>query len=93
MGKGFQGVMKRWGFSGGNASHGNSLAHRIAGSTGQHQDPGRVWPGTKMSGHMGVKNRTMQNLYVVRVDTHLNLIFVKVRLHPTHIKRYSSRVG
>ncbi|CAG7851441.1 50S ribosomal protein L3-2, chloroplastic Flags: Precursor [Serendipita indica DSM 11827] len=77
MGKGFQGVMKRWGFSGGTASHGNSLAHRTPGSTGQHQDPGRVWPGTKMPGRMGGKRRTMQNLYVVRVDTHLNLIFVK----------------
>ncbi|KIM26132.1 hypothetical protein M408DRAFT_73162 [Serendipita vermifera MAFF 305830] len=77
MGKGFQGVMKRWGFSGGTASHGNSLAHRTPGSTGQHQDPGRVWPGKKMPGRMGGKTRTMQNLYVMRVDTSLNLIFVK----------------
>ncbi|KAG8854538.1 54S ribosomal protein L9, mitochondrial [Serendipita sp. 405] len=77
MGKGFQGVMRRWNFSGGTASHGNSLAHRIPGSTGQHQDPGRVWPGKKMPGRMGGKWRTMPNLYVIRVDTHLNLIFVK----------------
>ncbi|PVF98106.1 translation protein [Serendipita vermifera] len=77
MGKGFQGVMRRWNFSGGTASHGNSLAHRTPGTTGQHQDPGRVWPGKKMPGRMGGKVRTMQNLYVVRVDTHLNLIFVK----------------
>ncbi|KAG8828018.1 54S ribosomal protein L9, mitochondrial [Serendipita sp. 399] len=77
VGRGFQGVMRRWNFSGGSASHGNSLAHRTPGSTGQHQDPGRVWPGKKLPGRMGGKWRTMQNLYVARIDTDLNLIFVK----------------
>jgi len=73
-GEGFAGVMKRWGFKGKGASHGVSLTHRHAGSTGQHQDPGRVWKGKKMAGHMGVKRRTVQNLYVHKVDSELNLI-------------------
>ncbi|MBW0559859.1 hypothetical protein O181_099574 [Austropuccinia psidii MF-1] len=76
-GKGFAGVMKRWGFSGGNASHGSTKHHRKAGSTGQHQDPGRVWPGKKMAGRMGNKLVTVRNLLVARIDTHLNLIYVK----------------
>jgi len=75
-GKGFAGVMKRWGFKGKGASHGVSLTHRHAGSTGQHQDPGRVWKGKKMAGHMGARKRTTQNLYVHKVDSELNLIHV-----------------
>ncbi|TFK76305.1 translation protein [Pluteus cervinus] len=77
IGKGFQGVMKRWGYHGLAASHGVSVSHRSAGSTGQHQDPGRVWPGKKMAGRMGNKRITTQNLAVVRVDTNLDLIFVR----------------
>ncbi|KZT09663.1 mitochondrial 50S ribosomal protein L3 [Laetiporus sulphureus 93-53] len=77
VGKGFQGVMKRWGYHGQSASHGTSLAHRSAGATGAHQDPGRVWPGKKMAGHMGNRRVTKQNLSVVRVDSALDLIFVK----------------
>ncbi|VDC06569.1 unnamed protein product [Peniophora sp. CBMAI 1063] len=77
IGKGTQGGMKRWGFKGLRASHGVSISHRSAGSTGGHQDPGRVWPGKKMAGKMGNKRRTAQNLYVVRIDNALDLIFVK----------------
>lgn len=77
VGKGYQGVMKRWGFGGLAASHGVSISHRSAGSTGQHQDPGRVWPGTKMAGRMGGKQRTLLNLVVMRVESDLGLIFVK----------------
>ncbi|KIK08256.1 hypothetical protein K443DRAFT_589563 [Laccaria amethystina LaAM-08-1] len=77
IGKGFQGGMKRWGFHGLAASHGVSISHRSSGSTGQHQDPGRVFPGKKMAGHMGNKRITTQNLAVVRVDTALDLIFVR----------------
>ncbi|CAH7685660.1 translation protein, partial [Phakopsora pachyrhizi] len=76
-GKGFAGVMKRWGFSGGNASHGSTKHHRKAGSTGQHQDPGRVWPGKKMAGRMGNKKVTVRNLLVARIDTHLNLLYIR----------------
>ncbi|KAF9454574.1 translation protein, partial [Macrolepiota fuliginosa MF-IS2] len=77
IGKGFQGGMKRWGFHGLAASHGVSISHRSSGSTGQHQDPGRIFPGKKMAGRMGGKRITTQNLPVLRVDTNLNLIFVK----------------
>lgn len=77
VGKGYQGVMKRWGFGGLAASHGVSISHRSGGSTGQHQDPGRVWPGTKMAGRMGGKQRTLLNLVVMRVESDLGLIFVK----------------
>jgi len=77
IGKGFQGGMKRWGFHGLAASHGVSVSHRSLGSTGQHQDPGRVFPGKKMSGRMGNKRRTAQNISVVRVDRELDLVFVK----------------
>ncbi|KAJ2161474.1 hypothetical protein GGF46_001413 [Coemansia sp. RSA 552] len=76
VGKGFQGVMKRWGFSGGRASHGNSLAHRTLGSTG-NINPGRVYPGKKMPGRMGGKNVTVIRLPVMKVDTALNCIWVK----------------
>ncbi|WVR08150.1 50S ribosomal protein L3 [Kwoniella sp. DSM 27419] len=77
IGKGFQGVMKRYGFRGLKASHGVSVKHRSGGSIGQNQDPGRVIPGKKMPGHMGVVTRTTQNLLVHRVDTVLNLIYVR----------------
>jgi len=77
IGKGYAGVMKRHGFGGGRASHGNSLAHRSAGSIGQNQDPGRVFPGKKMAGHMGNVQRVQQNLEVVRIDAERNLILVK----------------
>ncbi|KAL1406568.1 hypothetical protein Q8F55_008274 [Vanrija albida] len=77
IGKGFQGPMKRHGFAGLKASHGVSVTHRSGGSTGQNQDPGRVIPGKKMAGHMGVEKRTQQNLLVHRVDTALNLVFVR----------------
>jgi large subunit ribosomal protein L3 len=77
QGKGFQGGMKRWGFGGMRATHGVSVSHRALGSTGQRQDPGRVFKNKKMAGHMGAKNRTQQNLEVVRTDVERGLIFVK----------------
>ncbi|KAG6814490.1 hypothetical protein H0H92_000015 [Tricholoma furcatifolium] len=77
IGKGFQGGMKRWGFHGLAASHGVSISHRSSGSAGNCQDPGRIWPGKKMAGHMGNKRVTAQNLAVVRVDSALDLIFVR----------------
>lgn len=76
-GKGFQGPMKRWGFAGGPASHGNSRAHRTHGSLGGTQDPGRIFKGKKMAGHMGCKRRTIQNLVVHRVDTQRDLVYVR----------------
>jgi large subunit ribosomal protein L3 len=75
-GKGFAGVMKRWGFAGGPASHGASRVHRSAGSTGQRQDPGRVFPGKKMAGHMGASRVTVKNLVVYRLFTDLNVLLV-----------------
>lgn len=77
IGKGYQGTMKRHNFSGGKATHGNSLSHRVPGSIGQNQTPGRVFKGKKMSGHMGGVRRSVQNLEVVRVDAERNLILVK----------------
>jgi len=77
IGKGFQGVMKRWNFRGQGASHGVSISHRSPGATGQHQDPGRVFPGKKMAGRLGGERTTVQNLEVVRIDTALDLIFVR----------------
>lgn len=77
QGKGFQGAMKRWGFGGMRATHGVSISHRAHGSTGNRQDPGRVFKNKKMAGHMGDRNRTQQNLEVVRVDDERGLIFVK----------------
>ena len=77
QGKGFQGGMKRWGFAGLRASHGVSVSHRSLGSTGQRQDPGKVFKNKKMAGHMGDKQRTQQNLEVVRTDATRGLIFVK----------------
>ena len=76
-GKGFQGGIKRWNFTMQDATHGNSLAHRSNGSLGQCQTPGRVFKGKKMSGHMGAKRVTTQNLEVVRVDAERNLILIK----------------
>jgi len=77
QGKGFAGAMKRWGFGGMRATHGVSISHRAHGSTGQNQDPGKVFKGKKMAGHMGAKNRTQQNLEVVRTDAARGLIFVR----------------
>ena len=77
QGKGFAGGMKRWGFGGLRATHGVSLSHRSLGSTGQRQDPGRVFKNKKMAGHMGAKNRTQQNLEIVRTDADRGLLFVK----------------
>jgi large subunit ribosomal protein L3 len=77
QGKGFQGAMKRWGFGGMRATHGVSISHRAHGSTGQRQDPGKVFKNKKMAGHMGDRHRTMQNLEIVRVDDERGLIFVK----------------
>ena len=76
-GKGFQGTIKRWNFTMGDATHGNSLSHRSPGSIGQRQTPGRVFPGKKMSGHMGSVNRTAMNLVVVQIDDERNLIAIK----------------
>lgn len=77
IGKGFAGVQKRWNFGGGRASHGNSLSHRVPGSIGQRQSPGKVWKGKKMAGHMGSDNITALNLDVVRIDAERNLLLVK----------------
>ena len=77
QGKGFAGGMKRWGFGGMRATHGVSVSHRALGSTGQRQDPGRVFKNKKMAGHMGAKNRTQQNLEIVRTDVDRGLLFVK----------------
>lgn len=77
IGKGFAGTVKRHHFATQDATHGNSLSHRAPGSIGQNQSPGRVFPGKKMSGHMGNVRRTAQNLEVVRVDPERNLILVK----------------
>src|SRR5918997_3260965 len=77
QGKGFQGAMKRWGFGGLRATHGVSVSHRSHGSTGNRQDPGRVFKNKKMAGHMGARNRTQQNLEVVRTDAARGLLFVK----------------
>ena len=77
IGKGFAGAMKRHNFSGLRASHGVSVSHRAHGSTGQNQDPGKVFKGKKMAGHMGDKKRTIQNLEIIKSDLENNLIFVK----------------
>ena len=76
-GKGFQGTIKRWNFAMGDATHGNSLSHRSPGSIGQRQTPGRVFPGKKMSGHMGAETQTTQRLQVVKVDAERGLIAIK----------------
>ena len=77
IGKGFAGVIKRHNFSGLRASHGVSVSHRSHGSTGQNQDPGKVFKGKKMAGHMGDKFRTIQNLEIIKSDLENNLMFVK----------------
>ena len=77
IGKGFQGAMKRWNFAGLRASHGVSISHRSHGSTGQCQDPGKVFKGKKMAGHMGAAKVTTQNLEVVRTDAERGLIMIK----------------
>ena len=92
-GKGFAGVIKRHNFSGNRASHGNSVSHRSPGSIGQNQDPGRVFPGKRMAGHMGDVKCTVQSLEIVRIDPERQLLMVKgaipgsrehdVVVHPT----------
>ena len=77
IGKGFAGVMKRYNFAGLRASHGVSVSHRSHGSTGQRQDPGKVFKGKKMAGHMGSKNRTILNLEIIKSDVENNLIYIK----------------
>jgi large subunit ribosomal protein L3 len=77
IGKGFAGPMKRWNFSGLEATHGVSVSHRSHGSTGQRQDPGRVFKGKKMAGHLGDERVTTQNLQVVSVDDAKGFIFIK----------------
>ena len=77
IGKGFAGVMKRWNFGGLRASHGVSVSHRSHGSTGQRQDPGKVFKGKKMAGHMGDRVRTMQNLEIIKTDLENELLYVK----------------
>ena len=77
IGKGFAGAMKRHNFSGLRASHGVSISHRAHGSTGQNQDPGKVFKGKKMAGHMGDKFRTIQNIEIIKTDAINNLIYLK----------------
>ena len=77
IGKGFAGVMKRHNFAGLRASHGVSVSHRAHGSTGQNQDPGKVFKGKKMAGHMGDKLRTIQNIEIIKTDRDNNLIYLK----------------
>lgn len=77
IGRGFAGTIRRHHFRSGDATHGNSLAHRVPGSIGQNQTPGRVFKGKKMSGHLGNVKRAIQNLEVVRVDVERNLLLIK----------------
>ena len=77
IGKGFAGVMKRWNFGGLRASHGVSVSHRSHGSTGQRQDPGKVFKEKKMAGHMGDKQRTMLNLEIIKSDLENSLLYIK----------------
>ncbi len=77
IGKGFAGAMKRWNFGGLRATHGVSVSHRSHGSTGQRQDPGKVFKGKKMAGHLGDERVSVQNLQIVRVDAKRGLLFVK----------------
>ena len=76
-GKGFQGAMKRWNFGGLRATHGVSVTHRAHGSTGQRQDPGKVFKGKKMAGHLGDERITTQNLVVAKIDTARGLIMIR----------------
>ena len=77
IGKGYAGVIKRHNFSSNRASHGNSKAHNKPGSIGMAQDPGRIFPGKRMSGHMGNVKRTIQNLEILRIDSERNLLLIK----------------
>ena len=77
IGKGFAGAMKRWNFGGLRASHGVSVSHRAHGSTGNSQDPGKVFKGKKMAGHMGDKLRTMQNIEIIKTDIENELLYLK----------------
>ena len=77
IGKGFAGVMKRYNFRGLRATHGVSVSHRSHGSTGQRQDPGKVFKGKKMAGHMGDKLRTIQNIEIIKTDSENNLLYLK----------------
>ena len=76
LGKGFSGVIKRYHFRSGRATHGNSLSHNVPGSIGMAQDPGRVFPGKRMCGHLGDVRRTVQNLKIVRIDIDRQLLLV-----------------
>ena len=77
IGKGYAGVIKRYHFSSGRATHGNSRSHNVPGSIGMAQDPGRVFPGKRMTGHLGDVTRTMQNLEIARIDADRQLLLVK----------------
>jgi large subunit ribosomal protein L3 len=77
QGKGFTGVIKRHHFSSNRASHGNSVSHNKPGSIGQNQDPGRVFPGKRMAGHMGAERNTVQNLEIIRVDAERQLLLIR----------------
>ena len=77
IGKGFTGTIKRYNFASGRASHGNSRSHNVPGSIGMAQDPGRVFPGKRMSGHMGDESKTIQNLVIARVDAERGLLMVR----------------
>lgn len=77
IGKGYAGTIKRHNFGSGRATHGNSLSHNVPGSIGMNQDPGRVFPGKKMTGHMGDVTKTIQNLEIARIDAERNLLLVK----------------
>ncbi len=77
IGKGYAGVIKRYHFSSGRATHGNSRSHNVPGSIGMAQDPGRVFPGKRMTGHLGDVTRTAQNLEIARIDTDRQLLLVK----------------
>ncbi|MEW5903764.1 MAG: 50S ribosomal protein L3 [Pseudomonadota bacterium] len=77
IGKGYAGTIKRYHFSSGRATHGNSKSHNVPGSIGMAQDPGRVFPGKRMTGHLGDVQRTVQNLEIVRVDAERQLLLVK----------------
>lgn len=77
IGKGYAGTIKRYHFSSGRASHGNSRSHNVPGSIGMAQDPGRVFPGKRMTGHLGDVNRTIQNLEIARIDSERGLLLIK----------------
>lgn len=77
IGKGYAGTIKRYHFSSGRASHGNSRSHNVPGSIGMAQDPGRVFPGKRMTGHLGDVNRTTQNLEIARIDVERGLLLIK----------------